>query len=83
MLAKLLAPFKGGEKKVKEKTVKKMEKKEEVCSLSIFCAPPCLILCFFRLPLLRRHPKRLLLLRRPLLPPSLPPGLRKLLLPSQ
>ena len=31
MLAKLLAPFKSGEKKTKEKVVKKTEKKEEVC----------------------------------------------------
>ena len=30
LLAKLLAPFKGGEKKVKEKVTKKVEKKEEV-----------------------------------------------------
>lgn len=75
-LAKILAPFKNGEKKtekkVKEKT-KKSEKKEEVCYLSFFL---CLSLDgdsypLPRLPpplLLRRHPRRLLPLRRPPLP---------------
>ena len=39
LLAKLLAPFKSGEKKPKEKPVKKTEKKEEVCLyVSLFLA---------------------------------------------
>ena len=45
-LAKILAPFKNGEKKTekkvkekveKKKTEKKEDKKEEVCSLSVLC----------------------------------------------